>query len=42
MKLFHKTFPDKDAFISLPLWHRFEIMNPDIFGGMYQLLVQKK
>ncbi len=38
---FIELFPYSDALVSLPLWHRFELKNPEIFGGMYQFWVQK-
>ncbi|MBF0358334.1 MAG: class I SAM-dependent methyltransferase, partial [Magnetococcales bacterium] len=41
MKKFVKLYPEKDAHLSLDNWHRFEILNPDVFIGMYQFWVQK-
>jgi len=41
IKNFNEMFPYPDAYTSLPLWHRFEMINPETFGGMYQFLVQK-
>ena len=38
---FSKLYPEKDAAVSLPLWHQFELKNPNIFKGMYQFWVQK-
>ncbi len=31
----------KQAFLSLPLWHQFELTHPDTFIGMYQFWCQK-
>jgi tetratricopeptide (TPR) repeat protein/SAM-dependent methyltransferase len=39
---FIENYPEKDAIISFPLWHEFELKNPDTFGGMYQFWVQKE
>ena len=41
-KQFLEVFPYDNALLSLPLWHRFELNNPEAFGGMYQFWVQKK
>ena len=41
MRSFSKLYSDKDALVSLPLWHQFELKNPGIFRGMYQFWVQK-
>ena len=38
---FSKLYPEKDAVVSLPLWHQFELKNPATFSGMYQFWVQK-
>ena len=38
---FRKLYPEKDALVSLPLWHQFELKNPATFAGMYQFWVQK-
>lgn len=38
---FAKRYPEKDSFVSLSLWHQFEVENPDIFMGMYEFWVQK-
>jgi hypothetical protein len=38
---FSKLYPEKDALVSLPLWHQFELKNPNTFRGMYQFWVQK-
>ena len=38
---FRKLYPEKDALVSLPLWHQFELKNPATFRGMYQFWVQK-
>jgi hypothetical protein len=32
---FSKLYPEKDAVVSLPLWHQFELKNPNTFQGMY-------
>ncbi|MCW8931351.1 MAG: methyltransferase domain-containing protein [Gammaproteobacteria bacterium] len=40
-KKFLEVFPYNNALLSLPLWHRFELNNPEAFGGMYQFWVQK-
>jgi len=37
---FSKLYPEKDAVLSLPLWHQFELKNPGTFSGMYQFWVQ--
>ena len=39
---FIERYPETDALTSLPLWHQFELENPDIFSGMYRFWVQKK
>ena len=41
VRRFSELYPDKDALVSLPLWHQFELKNPNMFGGMYQFWVQK-
>ena len=38
---FSKLYPEKDAVVSLPLWHQFELKNPNTFQGMYLFWVQK-
>jgi hypothetical protein len=38
---FSKLYPEKDAAVSLLLWHQFELKNPETFNGMYQFWVQK-
>jgi SAM-dependent methyltransferase len=38
---FSELYPEEDALVSLPLWHQFELKNPDTFIGMYQFWVQK-
>jgi hypothetical protein len=38
---FRKLYPKEDALVSIPLWHQFELKNPNTFGGMYQFWVQK-
>ena len=38
---FRELYPEKDAAVSLPLWHQFELKNPNTFKGMYQFWVQK-
>ncbi|MBU4132594.1 MAG: tetratricopeptide repeat protein [Proteobacteria bacterium] len=38
---FIERYPEKDALLSLPLWHQFELENPDTFLEMYQFWVQK-
>ena len=38
---FSKLYSEKDALVSLPLWHQFELKNPSIFSGMYQFWVKK-
>jgi len=39
---FRKLHPEKEALLSLELWHQFERENPDIFSGMYVFWMQKK
>ena len=41
MNAFKETHPQNDALTSLPLWHRFELENPDSFVGMYQFWCKK-
>ena len=41
MRKFQDSHPEKSAQISLPLWHDFEIENPDSFRGMYQFWCKK-
>ncbi len=41
MKQFKTLHPEHSSETSLPLWHQFEIQNPDIFHGMYQFWVRK-
>ena len=41
MNKFKKIYPQKHALTSLPMWHKFELKNPDTFIGMYQFWVQK-
>ena len=38
---FSELYSDKDALVSLPLWHQFELKNPRTFTGMYQFWVRK-
>ena len=38
---FSELYPEKDAKVSLPLWHQFELKNTTTFNGMYQFWVQK-
>ena len=38
---FRELYPEKDAAVSLPLWHQFELKNPNTFKGMYQFWVEK-
>ena len=38
---YYAQFPDDPSMTDLKRWHRFEIENPDTFGGMYQFWVQK-
>jgi len=38
---FSELYREKDDLVSLPLWHQFELKNPDTFNGMYQFWVQK-
>ena len=38
---FRELYPEKDAVVSLPLWHQFELKNPNTFKGVYQFWVQK-
>lgn len=39
---FRKLYPkEENALVSIPLWHQFELKNPNTFGGMYQFWVQK-
>ena len=40
-KQFSELYPEKDAAVSLLLWHQFELKNPETFNGMYQFWVQK-
>lgn len=39
---FKEMHPDKQALTSLPLWHEFELKNPDTFRSMYQFWCQKE
>jgi len=41
LRKFNKTHTDKQALTSLPLWHEFELENPDTFLGMYQFWCKK-
>ena len=41
MNEFRKLYPEEDALVSLPLWHQFELKNPNAFQRMYQFWVQK-
>lgn len=41
-KQFSLSYPAEDALYSLPLWHEFEMANPNIFLGMYQFWLQKR
>jgi tetratricopeptide (TPR) repeat protein len=38
---FIEQYPEKNAIVSFPLWHQFELENPNTFNGMYQFWVQK-
>ncbi len=38
---FSALYSEDNAETSLPLWHQFELENPDTFNGMYQFWVQK-
>jgi SAM-dependent methyltransferase len=38
---FKKSHPDKSHLSMLPLWHQFELDNPNTFGGMYQFWCRK-
>jgi len=38
---FRELYPEKDAAVSLSLWHQFELKNPNTFKGMYQFWVEK-
>ena len=38
---FRKLYPEEEALVSFPLWHQFELKNPNTFTGMYQFWVQK-
>ncbi len=42
MRRFSELYPEKDAPVSLSLWHQFELRNPDTFKEMYQFWVQKQ
>jgi len=39
---FKQSHPNNNDFTSLPLWHQFELENPNMFRGMYQFWCQKK
>jgi tetratricopeptide (TPR) repeat protein/SAM-dependent methyltransferase len=41
LRKFRKSHPSKDALTSLPLWHKFELKNPDTFRSMYQFWCKK-
>ena len=41
LKKFKKAHPQKSALTSLPLWHSFELENPNTFQGMYQFWCKK-
>jgi hypothetical protein len=42
LRKFQALHPDPMAPMSLPLWHQFELNNPDTFIGMYQFWCRKK
>ena len=41
LKQFKESHPNSNALTSLPLWHKFELGNPDTFQNMYQFWCQK-
>jgi len=41
MAAFKEQHPEKRDLTSLPLWHKFELKNPDTFTGMYQFWCKK-
>ncbi len=41
LRQFRESHPNTNARTSLPLWHAFELDNPDTFIGMYQFWCQK-
>jgi 2-polyprenyl-3-methyl-5-hydroxy-6-metoxy-1,4-benzoquinol methylase len=41
LRTFRAFHPKKRALTSLPLWHQFELKNPDTFGGMYKFWCKK-
>jgi len=41
MRKFREIYPKENSPTLLPLWHQFELKNPDVFAGMYQFWVQK-
>jgi hypothetical protein len=42
LRKFRTAYPKYDELACLSLWHRFELANPDTFGGMYQFWCRKK
>jgi hypothetical protein len=42
LRKFQARHPEPQAAMSLPLWHQFELDNPDTFIGMYQFWCRKK
>jgi hypothetical protein len=42
LRMFRKTHPNSSALTSLPLWHEFELENPDTFQAMYQFWCRKE
>ena len=41
LRKFRKSHPSRSALTSIPLWHKFELKNPNTFGGMYQFWCKK-
>ena len=41
LRKFGKSHPGRSALTSLPLWHNFELKNPNTFLGMYQFWCKK-
>ena len=41
LRKFRKSYPGKHALTSLPVWHKFELENPDTFRAMYQFYCKK-
>jgi 2-polyprenyl-3-methyl-5-hydroxy-6-metoxy-1,4-benzoquinol methylase len=41
LRIFAELHSDRSSLTSLPLWHNFELENPDTFRGMYQFWCRK-